>query len=134
MPNEKIVILDFGSQYAHLIAKRFRLMGFYSEISQPSAPIESFAGAKGIVFSGGLRPCTRKTFPHSIQDILKLEIPILGLCYGHQLMAQEYGGKSREGRSRRIRHRSSCEKNPLPVPPIPHLPSSRAFRFPPRCG
>ena len=93
MPNEKIVILDFGSQYAHLIAKRFRLMGFYSEISQPSAPIESFAGAKGIVFSGGPSSVYEENIPAFNSDILKLEIPILGLCYGHQLMAQEYGGK-----------------------------------------
>jgi GMP synthase (glutamine-hydrolysing) len=93
MPNEKIVILDFGSQYAHLIAKRFRLMGFYSEISQPSAPIESFTGAKGIVFSGGPSSVYEENIPAFNSDILKLEIPILGLCYGHQLMAQEYGGK-----------------------------------------
>jgi len=93
MPNEKIVILDFGSQYAHLIAKRFRLMGYYSEIAQPSAPIDAFAGAKGIVFSGGPSSVYEENIPAFNSDILKLEIPILGLCYGHQLMAQEYGGK-----------------------------------------
>ena len=53
MLEEKIVVLDFGSQYAHLIAKRFRLLGYYSEIALPSANIEAFEGAKGIVLSGG---------------------------------------------------------------------------------
>ncbi|MEE1182030.1 MAG: glutamine-hydrolyzing GMP synthase, partial [Treponema sp.] len=53
MNKEKIVVLDFGSQYAHLIAKRFRALGYYSEIALPSADLETFNGAKGVVFSGG---------------------------------------------------------------------------------
>ena len=92
MTNDKIVVLDVGSQYAHLIAKRFRLSGFYSEIALPSSPLETFAGAKGIVFSGGPSSVYEKNIPSFNSDILKLDIPILGLCYGHQLMAQEYGG------------------------------------------
>ena len=52
MVRSKIVVLDFGSQYAHLIAKRFRMLGFYSEIALPSAPLSEFENAKGIVFSG----------------------------------------------------------------------------------
>ena len=50
---EKIVVLDFGSQYAQLIAKRFRMLGYYSEIALPSAELDTFKNAKGIVFSGG---------------------------------------------------------------------------------
>jgi len=92
MVNEKIVVLDFGSQYAHLIAKRLRLMGFYSEIAQPSAPVAGLSGAKGIVFSGGPSSVYEDNIPAFNPDILGLNIPILGLCYGHQLLAKESGG------------------------------------------
>ena len=93
MPHEKIIVLDFGSQYAHLIAKRFRLMGYYSEIALPSSDVESFSGAKGIVFSGGPSSVYEENIPAFNPEILSLDVPILGLCYGHQLMAQQYGGK-----------------------------------------
>ncbi len=92
MPNDKIIVLDFGSQYAHLIAKRLRLMGYYSEISLPSAPIETLAGARGIVFSGGPSSVYEKNVPAFNKEILSLDIPLLGLCYGHQLLALESGG------------------------------------------
>lgn len=92
MTNDKIVVLDFGSQYAHLIAKRFRLMGYYSEISLPSAPVETLEGARGIVFSGGPSSVYEKNVPSFNADILSLDVPLLGLCYGHQLLALESGG------------------------------------------
>ncbi len=92
MPNDKIIVLDFGSQYAHLIAKRFRLMGYYSEISLPSAPVDTLADARGIVFSGGPSSVYGKDVPAFNKDILSLDIPLLGLCYGHQLLALESGG------------------------------------------
>ena len=50
---EKILVLDFGSQYAHLIAKRFRALGYYSEIALPSVDIDKLTDVKGIVLSGG---------------------------------------------------------------------------------
>jgi len=93
MTNEKIVVLDFGSQYAHLIAKRLRLAGFYSEIALPSSDLDAFTGARGIVFSGGPSSVYEEHIPSFNSAIMSLDIPILGLCYGHQLMAQEYGGK-----------------------------------------
>lgn len=92
MEHEKIIVLDFGSQYAHLIAKRFRLLGFYSEIAMPSSPLSAFQGAKGIVFSGGPSSVYEKDLPLFNEEILSLSVPILGLCYGHQLMAQTCGG------------------------------------------
>jgi len=92
MTNEKIIVLDFGSQYAHLIAKRLRLAGFYSEIALPSSDLAVFVGAKGIVFSGGPSSVYEEHIPAFNPDILNLDIPILGLCYGHQLMAQHCGG------------------------------------------
>lgn len=93
MERSKIVVLDFGSQYAHLIAKRLRMMGYYSEIALPSAPLSAFAQAKGIIMSGGPASVYEKDIPEFNRDILKLDIPVLGLCYGHQQMAMCYGGK-----------------------------------------
>lgn len=93
MTREKIVVLDFGSQYAHLIAKRFRMLGYYSEIAPTNAEISTFENAKGIVFSGGPSSVYDKNLPLFNSEILNLDIPILGLCYGHQLMAKSYGGK-----------------------------------------
>ncbi len=88
---DKIVVLDFGSQYAHLIAKRFRLMGYYSEIALPSVTLESIKDAKGIVLSGGPSSVYESNVPEFNEEIFDLDIPILGTCYGHQLMAKHYG-------------------------------------------
>ncbi len=93
MERSKIVVLDFGSQYAHLIAKRFRMLGYYSEIALPSAPLSTFENAKGIIFSGGPASVYDENIPDFNKEILNLNIPILGLCYGHQLMAKCYGGQ-----------------------------------------
>ena len=90
---EKIVVLDFGSQYAHLIAKRFRMLGYYSEIALPSTSLEVFENAKGIVFSGGPSSVYDEKIPEFNSEILNLDIPILGLCYGHYIVQQGYNGK-----------------------------------------
>jgi GMP synthase (glutamine-hydrolysing) len=92
MELERIVVLDFGSQYAHLIAKRLRLMGYYSEIALPSSPVDALTGARGIVYSGGPSSVYDAKVPEFNRELLTLDIPTLGLCYGHQLMAREYGG------------------------------------------
>lgn len=93
MARSKIVVLDFGSQYAHLIAKRFRMLGFYSEIALPSTDLSAFENAKGIVFSGGPSSVYEENVPEFNEEILSLDLPILGLCYGHQLISKCYGGK-----------------------------------------
>ncbi|MCR5494770.1 MAG: glutamine-hydrolyzing GMP synthase [Treponema sp.] len=93
MARSKIVVLDFGSQYAHLIAKRFRMLGFYSEIALPSTDLSVFENAKGIVFSGGPSSVYEENIPDFNEEILSLDLPILGLCYGHQLISKCYGGK-----------------------------------------
>ncbi len=93
MSREKIVVLDFGSQYAHLIAKRFRMLGFYSEIALPSASLDAFENAKGIVFSGGPASVYDEKTPDFNSEILSLDIPILGLCYGHYIVQLGYNGK-----------------------------------------
>jgi len=93
MNRSKIVVLDFGSQYAHLIAKRFRALGFYSEIALPSADLSVFEGAKGVVFSGGPASVYDEKTPEFNSEILNLDIPILGLCYGHYIVQLGYNGK-----------------------------------------
>ena len=90
---EKIVVLDFGSQYAHLIAKRFRALGYYSEIELPSCDVEKLREAKGIVFSGGPASVYDEKTPDFNSRILDLDVPILGLCYGHYIVHLGYNGK-----------------------------------------
>ena len=90
---KKIIVLDFGSQYAHLIAKRFRMLGYYSEIALPSADLKTFENCKGIVFSGGPSSVYEEKVPEFNSEILSLDIPILGLCYGHYIIQLGYNGK-----------------------------------------
>ncbi|MBP5156479.1 MAG: glutamine-hydrolyzing GMP synthase, partial [Treponema sp.] len=78
MERSKIVVLDFGSQYAHLIAKRLRMLGYYSEIALPSAPLSAFGNAKGIIMSGGPASVYDKDIPEFNKEILTLGIPVLG--------------------------------------------------------
>ena len=87
-----IAVLDFGSQYAHLIAKRIRHLGAYTKIFSPSAKENLLQDAKGIVLSGGPASVYSTDIPKFNSNILNLDLPILGLCYGHQLIAKEFGG------------------------------------------
>ena len=90
---KKIIVLDFGSQYAHLIAKRFRMLGYYSEIALPSADLKTFENCKGVVFSGGPSSVYEEKVPEFNSEILSLDIPILGLCYGHYIVQLGDNGK-----------------------------------------
>lgn len=89
----KILVLDFGGQYAHLISRRFRNLGYYSEIANPDIDVKEINNAAGIVLSGGPSSVYDPKAPKFNNKILALNIPILGLCYGHQLIIQEYGGE-----------------------------------------
>ena len=88
-----IAVLDFGSQYSHLISKRLRSLGVYSQIFHPSISEKLLFESKGIVLSGGPSSVYSENIPTFNSKILELDIPILGLCYGHQLIAKEFGGK-----------------------------------------
>ena len=87
-----IAVLDFGSQYAHLIAKRIRHLGAYTQIFSPSANENLLHKAKGIVLSGGPASVYSSDIPSFNLKMLDLDLPILGLCYGHQLITKEFGG------------------------------------------
>jgi GMP synthase (glutamine-hydrolysing) len=94
-PEETVVILDFGSQYTQLIARRIREAGVYSEIHPCTLPIEEIKKLKprGIVLSGGPASVCESGSPGVDPDVFSLGIPILGICYGMQLMARELGGQ-----------------------------------------
>ncbi|AIQ44962.1 GMP synthase [Paenibacillus sp. FSL R7-0273] len=94
-PNEIIVVLDFGGQYNQLIARRIRDLGVYSELLPYNTPVEKIKelSPKGIVFSGGPSSVYAEDAPHVDPAVYELGLPIFGICYGMQLMAQQQGGK-----------------------------------------
>jgi len=96
----EIAILDFGSQYTHLIARRVRELGVKSHIYPNNTKATDLKNAIGIILSGGPRSIVRKPKLEFDQKIFELNIPILGLCYGHQLIADFFGGKVESGDSR----------------------------------
>ncbi len=95
-----IAILDFGGQYTHLIANRIRRLGVYSEILQSDVAAEKCSHYKGIILSGSPHSTLNSTKPGFDENILKLNRPVLGLCYGHQLMALSLGGTVVPGKYR----------------------------------
>jgi len=90
-----IVVLNFGSQYVQLIARRVRELNVYSEILPWDTPLEEIIKRKpkGIIFSGGPASVYAKDAPLPPEGIYELGIPILGICYGLQVMAHQLGGK-----------------------------------------
>jgi GMP synthase (glutamine-hydrolysing) len=93
--HETLIILDFGSQYTQLIARRAREMGVFSLILPFSTPVEEIKNhnLKGIILSGGPISVYGKDGPKADKGLWELEVPILGICYGLQLMAHALGGK-----------------------------------------
>src|ERR1035437_10860517 len=88
---QKIGILDFGGQYTHLIARRIRELGIYSEIIYPEA-FNLNSSYIGLIFSGGPRSVTETDLLSIPFDINKITVPLLGICYGHQLIARLFHG------------------------------------------
>lgn len=95
MINETILVLDFGGQYNQLIARRVRENNVYCEVLPYSTPISKIIakGYKGIIFTGGPNSVYDEKSPKYDKAILELGIPVLGICYGAQLMAYLLGGK-----------------------------------------
>lgn len=93
--SEKVIVLDYGSQTTQLIARRIRELGVFSEIWQPDSPVEKIRREqpKGIILSGGPASVYAKDAPLPDSAIFGLGIPILGICYGLQLIAHLQGGK-----------------------------------------
>ena len=94
MQKEKILVLDFGGQYNELIARRVRELNVYCEVHPYNMSLNKIKeyNPKGIIFTGGPNSCYAKDAPTIDKKIFELNIPILGICYGSQLMANLLGG------------------------------------------
>jgi len=151
MHENKILVLDFGSQYTQLIARRVRENKVYSEIYPYNAPIERIVDFRpqGIILSGGPSSIYDKGAPIPNLRVFELNIPVLGICYGMQLMAHCLGGKVAKARKREygqaeltidqrggifdgipkktvvwMSHGDRIERNPAPFQPIAHTVNS----------
>jgi GMP synthase (glutamine-hydrolysing) len=93
-PNERVLIVDFGGQYTQLIARRIREQHVYCEIVPPWVEIERVREAKprGIVLSGGPASVLEEGSPRIHEEILEIGVPVLGICYGMQLLVHQLGG------------------------------------------
>ncbi len=93
--SEVILVLDFGSQYTQLIARRIRELGVYTELHPFSLSIEAIKNLhpKGIIFSGGPSSVYADDAPHCSKELFDMNIPILGICYGLQIIAYQLGGE-----------------------------------------
>ena len=100
---DKIIIIDFGSQLTKLIARRIRELGVYSEVLTPNnfLKLKKYKDIKGIIFSGGPSTVTSENFQTVPREIFKKNIPIVGICYGLQLIAKLFGGKIKPSKKRR---------------------------------
>jgi GMP synthase (glutamine-hydrolysing) len=94
---DKITVIDFGGQYAHLITNRIRRLGCYSDIVHSDINIEELKSSKGIILSGGPQNISENDSLKIDPEILSLNIPILGICYGHQLITHLLGGTVSRG-------------------------------------
>ncbi len=89
---DKIAVIDFGGQYAHLIANRIRRLKVFCEVFGTNADAEKLKSYKGIILSGGPQSVYSEFAPAIDREIFTLKKPILGICYGHQFMAFSLGG------------------------------------------
>ena len=96
---DRILILDFGSQYSQLIARRVREAGVYSEIhafDMSDEDIRAF-NPRGIILSGGPESVHQEGSPRAPKAVFELGVPVLGICYGFQTMSEQLGGKVEAG-------------------------------------
>ncbi|NUM31584.1 MAG: glutamine-hydrolyzing GMP synthase [Bacteroidetes bacterium] len=108
---EKIIILDFGSQFTQLIARRIREINVYSEIHPYNKIPVLNKDVKGVILSGSPCSVNDKNAPFPLLDILNFDVPILGLCYGAQWLAKKFGGEVKASEHREYGRSPLAEHN-----------------------
>ena len=111
---DSILIIDFGSQVTQLIARRIREAGVYCEIHPFQSADAAFAKLKpkAVILSGGPASVTESGSPRAPQAVFNAGIPVLGICYGQQTMAEQLGGKVESGHHREFGRQ---RQNPQPL-------------------
>ncbi len=106
MSHQTIIVLDFGSQYTQLIARRLRELSVYSEIWPPTTPLATIRSRNpaGVILSGGPRSVSDEGAPTCDPSLFDIGKPVLGICYGMQLMAHALGGRVAPARQREYGH------------------------------
>ena len=120
MTHQTIIVLDFGSQFTQLIARRLRELSVYSEVWPPATPIETIRARNpvGIILSGGPKSVSDATAPKCDPAVYALGRPVLGICYGMQLMADQLGGRVAPASSREFGHAVvTIDRRPAPPGP-----------------
>jgi len=100
--NEKIIVIDFGSQYSQLIARRIREIGVFSELVPCNSKVDNFSddSVRGIILSGGPASVLEPDSPDIDIKVFELDVPVLGICYGMQLIAKKFGGSLAKSKRR----------------------------------
>lgn len=93
----QITVLDTGGQYTHLIARRVRELGVYADVQPSDVRADSLSNRRGVIISGGPASVYEPGSPQVDPNLFHTRLPVLGICYGHQLMAHYLGGKVEKG-------------------------------------
>ena len=104
MKKELVIVIDFGGQYNQLVARRVRECNVYCEIYSYKTDLEKIKemNPKGIILTGGPNSCYEADSPTYQKELFELGIPVLGLCYGAQLMMHVLGGKVEKAERQRV--------------------------------
>ena len=100
--HEKVIILDFGSQYTQLIARRIRELNVYCEIHPWNKVPQFDNNIKGVILSGSPFSTLDKNAPYPNLDLIKGKFPLLGICFGSQFLSKNYGGEVLTIKNKRI--------------------------------